>query len=289
MRAVSKGLLAAMAAVVCFATVASGCGSSSKSSSTSSSGAVIRAADTTAQVAGYRLAGTMTINSARTGRVSLAVAGTFNHHDGVGQMTTAFEVGRNRLQLSELISHLSVYLRTSTIPTLAKATGGKPWVKLDVGGETGALGLSALPTSTDPTQFVDYLRAVSSSTKPLGTLMVRGVETNGYRATVDLDRYPNLVAPSQRAAVARGVKSLETATGVHTIPMDVWVDRGGLVRRLGMSFAECAQGTTFVFSMDVDLYDFGTQANPRIPAASQVYDLTPLVARDLKSAKAGCS
>lgn len=250
---------------------------------------MIRAADTTAQAAGYRLAGTMTISSTRTGPINIVLGGSFNRVARVGQMTAAFDVAGSRLQFSELLSQLTVYLRTDAIPTLARATGGKPWVKLDVSREMGAFGLSSLPTATDPSQFVDYLRAVSSNTKSLGTLTVRGVKTTGYQATVDLDRYPNLVAPSQRASVARGVQSLEAAMGLHTIPMEVWIDKSGLVRRLGMSFPECASGTKFQFGMNVDLYDFGPQSTPRLPAASEVYDLTPLVARDLKGAKLSCS
>ncbi len=275
-----------MAATVCLAAAVSGCGSSGVKAST---GAVIRAADITAQAAGYRMAGTMTVSSSRTGPIQIGIDGSFNRAARAGQMTAVFDVSGSRIQFSELLSQLTVYLQTGAIPTLAQATGGKPWVKLNVSREMGAFGLSSLPTATDPSQFVDYLRAVSSSTKPLGSRTVRGVRTNGYRATVELDRYPNLVGPSQRAAVARGVKSLEQAIGLHTIPMDVWIDNSGLVRRLGMAFPECAAGTKFQFDMNVDLYDFGSQPVPRIPAASEVYDLTPLIARDLKSTKLGCS
>ncbi|MBV9353908.1 MAG: hypothetical protein JO023_00130 [Chloroflexi bacterium] len=281
----SKRLFAAAAIVACLATVVAACGSSQKSSTV----AVVRAADTTAQAAGYRLAGTMTISSTRTGPIDIALGGSFNRSARVGQMTAAFNAGGNRLQFSELLSQLTVYLRTDALPTLARATGGKPWVKLDVSREAGAFGLSSLPTATDPSQFVDYLRAVSSKTRSLGTLTVRGVKTSGYQANVDLDRYPTLITPSQQAAVARGVKSLESAIGLHTIPMEVWIDSAGLVRRLGMSFPECAAGTKFQFGMNVDLYDFGPQPTPRLPTANEVYDLTPLVARDLKGAKLSCS
>lgn len=285
MHAVSKKRLSTAAVVACLTTVAAGCGSSQKTSTVS----VIRAADATTQTTGYRLAGTMSITSTRTGPISFDIGGTFNRAARAGEMTAVFEVGGNRLQFSELVSQLTVYLRTSDIPTLKRATGGKPWVKLDLSHAMGAFGLSSLPTATDPSQFVDYLRAVSSNTKSLGTLTVRGVKSTGYETTVDLDRYPNLVSSSQRAAVAQGVKSLESAIGSHTIPMDVWVDKAGLVRRLTLSFPECASGTKFQFAMTIDLYDFGPQPTPRLPTASQVYDLTPLLARDLKSAKLSCS
>lgn len=271
--------------MACLAPVVAACGSSQQTSTVS----VIRAADTTAQASGYRLVGMMTVSSARTGPINITIGGTFNRAARVGQMTAAFDAGGTRLQFSELLSQLTVYLRTNAIPTLARATGGKPWVKLDVSREMGAAGLSSLPTATDPSQFVDYLRAVSSNTKSLGTLTVRGVKTTGYQATVDLDRYPNLVPSSQRAAVAHGVNSLESAIGLHTIPMEAWIDRAGFVRRLRMSFPECSSGTKFEFAMNVDLYDFGPQPTPRLPNANQVYDLTPLVARDLKNTKVGCS
>ena len=93
--------------------------------------------------------------------------------------------------------------------------------------------MSESPTGTDPSQFVDYLRAVSSSTKSLGAATIRGVSTTHYRATIDLTRYAKLVPPSQRAAAQRGISTLESALGSHTLPIDAWIDRKNLVRRIG--------------------------------------------------------
>ncbi len=115
------------------------------------------------------------------------------------------------------------------------------------------------------------------------------MKTTHYRALVDLDRYPNLVGPTRRAAVKRSVKQLETTLGEHTLPLEVWIDERSLVRRLGLSLTECVSKVKSSFSLTMDLYDYGPQAKPRIPPRAQVYDLTPLLTAGLKHAKLGCS
>jgi hypothetical protein len=162
-------------------------------------------------------------------------------------------------------------------------------VKIDMSRAIGAISASSLPTATDPTQFVDYLRAVSANTKQVGTATIRGVKTTHYRALVDLDRYPSLVPPAQRPAVGRSIHQLEATLGSHTLPLDVWIDSHSLVRRIGVSFRECVSNIKSSFGMTIDLFDYGPQSKPGIPPANRVYDLTPLVTAGLKHAKLGCS
>jgi hypothetical protein len=180
-------------------------------------------------------------------------------------------------------------MATSAVPNLRTLSGGKPWVELNMARAIGAGGLSSMPTATDPSQFVDYLRAVSSSTTKIGTGTVRGVQTTRYRAIVDLDRYPSLVAPAQRQAVAANLKNLEAALGGHTMPLDVWIDGDHFVRRVGIHFGECVSGVRLQLRMTVDLFDYGAQPRATIPSPSQTYDLTPLLRSSLQHAKYGCS
>jgi hypothetical protein len=153
-----------------------------------------------------------------------------------------------------------------------------------------SMGLGGLSTtSSDPSQFVDYLRAAGANATRVGTQTIRGVATTHYRVMVSLDRYPKLVAPADRTAAARGVSVLESALGSHTIPMDVWVDHQKLVRRLSFAFAECVENQRLKLGMTMELYDYGPQPQPSIPSASESYDITPQLEKLLKNAKLGCS
>jgi hypothetical protein len=218
----------------------------------------------------------------------MTMNGSFNRRERVGTMTAVANVPGHSLRISELLSHLTVYMPVSAVPNAAKLAGTKHWLKLDMSRAIGGAGISSLPTATDPSQFVDYLRAVSSSITNAGGATIRGVHTTHYRATVDLDRYPRLVAPGQRQSVAASVRNLEATLGSHTMPLDVWIDSQHLVRRLALDFGECVSGAHFKFSMSADLYDYGPQPRPKIPPAAQTYDLTPLLQATLQRVRLGC-
>jgi hypothetical protein len=250
---------------------------------------VIRAADVTAGAPGYRLSGSGTINGSATGTIQMSMSGLFDRRDGVGKITTVVQAAGQRVRVPEVVSRFTVYMAASALPRLSAVSGGKPWVKLNLARAIGAGGLSSMPTATDPSQFVDYLRAVSANTTRVGSGDVRGVQTTHYRAIVDLNRYPNLVAPAQRQAVAASVKNLEAAIGGHTMPLDVWIDSRHLVRRVGIHFGECVSGARFQFRMNVDLFDYGPQPRATLPSPSQTYDLTPLLQSTLQHAKYGCT
>jgi hypothetical protein len=273
-----------IAASLLAAAVLAGCGSSKPTA-----GQVIRAAETTAQAPGYKISGSGLITSSRTGTVAMTLAGSFDRANKTGAFLTAVEVDGRRIAIPEVVSELTVYMSASALPGGSSITGGKSWVKIDMSKAQSAVGTGSIPTSTDPTQFVDYLRAVSSKTTQLGTASIMGVQTTHYKATIDLDRYPNLVAPARRAAVASSIKQLELLLGSHSLPLDVWIDNHSLVRRLGLSLSECAANVHTSFKMTMNLYDYGPQLQVKIPPASSVYDLTPLLSSGLKHVKLACS
>jgi hypothetical protein len=218
----------------------------------------------------------------------MILAGTFDRTNQRGQLTTAVQVRGRSLQIAELVSRLSVYMGASVLPGGVHLTRGKPWLKLDLSHTIGAAGVSQLPTASDPTQFVDYLRAVSSATGHKGLEKVSGIPTAHYSATIDLDRYPALVSAAQRPAVRRSIDTLESALGSHSLPVDVWIDSQGLIRQISISFGECVSRTRLQYQMSLDLYDFGPQSTPPIPSNHSVYDLTPLISKALRHAKLGC-
>jgi hypothetical protein len=218
------------------------------------------------------------------------MSGMMNRAARTGQMTAHENIGGQALTLNERFSGLTFYMDGAGLPGVSQVTHGKRWLKMDMSRTLGSLGLGSLSTtSTDPSQFVDYLRAVSAKTRRIGTETVRGAATTHYHAVVDLSRYPRLVQPSARAAARRGISTLETALGSHTMAMDVWIGSDKLVHRLRFGYPECVNSHKLSFHMTMDLYDYGPQPTTRVPPDSQTYDLTPLVTSAMKNVKLGCS
>ncbi len=231
----------------------------------------------------------MQVTTPVVGPMRMRMQGVYDRPTRSGMMTTAEQVGGRRLRVTEVFSGLTFYMRAAGLGQLSHLTGGKPWLKLDMSRALGAMGVGALPTGTDPSQFVDYLRAVSSSNTREGTATVGGQATTRYHAVIDLDRYAKLVSPTQRASAQRGIKTLESALGNHSMPIDVWIDHRDLVRRLGMAFSECISGLRVHFGLTMSLYDYGPQSVPTLPSAGQSYDITPMMASTLSRLKFGCT
>ena len=265
------------------AALIAGCGSSGASRPDP----VVRAAYVTAGVPGYRIAAQMNVDSP-LGSVAISMNGVYDRLNRRGQISAAESFAGKKINLTEVFSGLTFYMPTSAIPQLSKVAGGKPWLKFDMSRMLGAMGLSSLPTGTDPSQYVDYLRAVHASPKRIGSARVRGVATTHYRATIDLSRYADLVPSAQRAAAERGISTLERALGAHTLPVDAWIDHGNLLRRLAFRLPECVDNVRLSTSMTMDLYDYGTQKPASLPAAADAYDITPLLSSTLSAIHFGC-
>ena len=283
----------------------SGCGSSSSPSSNHGGAAsaaaphtttlpsgqtLIDAADHTDQVSGYRIKATVKI-SAGSGTVAANMTGVIADHGKVSALTTRETVAGTTFTL-QMRSADGVYYM-SGVPGLAKLSHGKQWLSFDVADAERAEGLTGLqnPTSSNPAEFLKYLRTVGSIT-PVTTATVDGVSTTEYRATIDFDRYANLVPPSQRAAARSTIATLETAMGTHTLPVTVWVDSRHQVRRMQMSIPECVAGEHLSMAMTLDLSDYGSVPSVSVPSSADAYDITPLLKSSmpqLKSVAGGCS
>jgi hypothetical protein len=280
-----RASLAAAAATV--AVVISGCGAARTVSNAIDP--VAKAAEVTSQVQGYKMSGVVTINTG-AGPVKTTMSGVMNRATRTGEMTTKASVAGHAITMSERLSGLTVYMDASAIPGADQLTHGKPWLKMDMSRAFGSLGLGSLSSSSsDPSQFVDYLRAVSDNPKQVGGATVRGVATTRYHAVIDLRKYANVVPAAQRATAQRGITTLETAIGGHTMPADVWIDHNRLVRRMSFAIPECVNNQKVTMSMSMDLYDYGAQPETQMPTNSQTYDLTPLISASMKHVKLGCS
>jgi len=120
----------------------------------------------------------------------------------------------------------------------------------------------------DPSQMLQYLRATSDIDE-VGQDTVRGSSTTHYRARLQIEK----VAKRIPADAARALRELSKSLGTKEIPLDVWVDDDGLVRRIKMDWHP-PNGGSFVVTMD--LFDFG-DVDIDVPAKADTTDLSTML------------
>jgi hypothetical protein len=223
---------------------------------------VAQAADKTTNVAGAHLQ--MSARIAGQGEsVAFSGPGEIADHGKKLHMrltlpASALGAGRKGSAKFEIVSANDVYyLRGGPFEQIAP---GK-WVKVKSNDPNFNLG------QDDPSQMLEYLRA-TSNVKEVGKGTVRGVDTTHYSARLQLDKVADSVSPDAARALKQATKTL----GTKEIPMDVWVDGDGLVRRVNMNWHP--KGGSFVMSLD--LFDFG-DVNVDVPADSDTVDLSNLL------------
>ncbi|MEU6683073.1 hypothetical protein [Streptomyces sp. NPDC046832] len=153
-----------------------------------------------------------------------------------------------------------------------QAPGGKPWIKVDLGKVAARQGTGDRSMS-DPAQSAAYARAITDKdVTEKGKATVNGVRTTHYRVSVDVDDLPN-------------GDTLRKQVG-PTLPMDVWLDDEGRMRRQQIDMTVKAPETTQPSSdaspapekvtvrTVMDFTDFGTEVEADEPPAGQVTDMT---------------
>ena len=178
-----------------------------------------------------------------------------------GDMETAFEgttvYVRGPEGFGDVFGTDTPWISFDFVRAGASATG------VDMGGLSGLNG--------DPTQGLALLKGASDDIEELGTEDVRGVETTHYRATIDIERafreQGEVTDPDQFE------RFLDTL-GATTIPVDVWIDDEGRVRR--QSYEHSVPGGKATATME--LYDFGTDEPIELPSPEEVTDVTDRMA-----------
>jgi hypothetical protein len=186
--------------------------------------------------------------------------------DWVGEEIGDFGDGRAVLYMS--LPFLTRYL-----------PGGKPWIKMDLNaiGQKAGIDLSQFTQfANDPSRMVDWLRTAGGDVTTIGTEEVGGVQTTHYRATVDLDKYVDLVPADQRDAMRKAIDQLKKETHLSTFPIHVWVDNDGLVRQVRTVLTETIQGETLNVVTSEEFHDFGAPVSISLPTAGQVTDISSL-------------
>jgi uncharacterized protein YidB (DUF937 family) len=158
---------------------------------------------------------------------------------------------------------------------------GKTWVKGDAktlsGADAGQLKQFGSLAGTDPRDVFGLLKAVSGSITAVGSDKIRGVETSHYHATIDPAKLEQLVPADQRQGLG-GLDQSARQAGLAEIPVDVWVDADQQVRKIAVDVDGKQPGTDAAVkaSLVVELYDYGTPLQLKLPPADEVVDASTL-------------
>ena len=160
----------------------------------------------------------------------------------------------------------ATYLR---IPALAGGVGSGTWLSIDSSdlGLASSLGVGA--GATDPAQLLATLRGISDDITDVGTEEVRGVTTTHLAGTIDIARALDGVTGDR--ALLRGQLDALGATSAG-IPVDVWIDADGLVRRFAIDVSNVmpASGAAAgdAATMTLELFDYGEPFSVVVPDPS---------------------
>jgi hypothetical protein len=156
----------------------------------------------------------------------------------------------------------AMYLRS---PTFAIGLApGKEWLKARDTDAIGNIG------QNDPSQMLDYLRG-AGSVEEVGTERIGGLSTTKYRARIDLDKVIEKLPEDRRRRIEPALDELHRL-GLDEIPMTVWVDGQGLVRRATTDWMvknPDNPADRFHLAMTLDLFDFGTKARVVVPPVAK--------------------
>ena len=115
-----------------------------------------------------------------------------------------------------------------------------------------------------------------------GTAKVRRVATTRYEAKLDLTKATEATADElglteqQRALLLRAAQELAKQSGLKTLPVEVYVDGEGLLRRLRIAMKTVTGPARFSLTQTMDYYDFGVDVDVQAPPEAQVFDLSRL-------------
>ena len=153
------------------------------------------------------------------------------------------------------------------------------WVSMDI-SETapGFEGLLALSEGqNDPTSSLAYLDGITDA-EVVGTETVAGVETTHYHGTIDVSEAFHRLGDDADANARKALAQAKQLLGDTAMPVDVWIDGDGLLRRMSFRM-ETAAGANAAFSMEMtmEISEYGIEAELPIPDPDDVTDLTRMI------------
>jgi hypothetical protein len=228
---------------------------------------VANAAETTAAAgtAEFGIAGSV---SAAGQTIPIEGSGALDMRSQRMRMSVSFPVPQlGSLQMEEIFDGSAFYMHLPDAIS-QRIPGGKPWMKIDLDtiGKAAGVDIKQLMQANqgNPSDMLAALKGVGSS-HVVGHEDIGGAPTTHYQATVDLNKAAARI-PDKKTAEA--VKQLFSSSAPSSMPIDVWIDRAGRVRRESFKFS--AADTSL--NMTISFTRFGVPVDTTPPPADQVMD-----------------
>jgi outer membrane murein-binding lipoprotein Lpp len=180
-------------------------------------------------------------------------------------------------EMEMILEGSTFYMR---MPELAGSQGlPTEWISMDI--DEVAPGFDNLVElsrgQNDPTSSLAYLEGITEA-EVIGTETVAGVQTTHYAGTVDLNEAVDQLSGDADASAREALAQAEKVLGKAPMPVDVWIDDEGLLRRMSFSMATKA-GAAMAFSMEMtmEISEYGIDVELPIPPAEDVTDLTEMI------------
>lgn len=183
------------------------------------------------------------------------------------------------IEMEMVTAGTTAYMRSELFES--HLPGGAEWVSYDV--SLGTSSETAFAGESDPAAQLDMLRGVSDEFETLGPQEIRGVETTGYRSLIDPDANAERLRDQGSEAAAELYERVVEKTH-PTTEIETWIDAEGLVRRTRMKLhsEDPESGEKSSFDMTMDFFDYGTVPVIQLPDPDSVYDMTPLIEKELE-------
>lgn len=223
---------------------------------------VAEAAEATMDSSGVR----MTFSATIQGPFSMTMQGNgvFNGETkraAIGMDATVTGAETRRFRMQEIVDEDSVYIRAPDAGSGLGLSDG--WVHYRGGGgsDRSSDGLFGGTSSTSPNQVMDCLESASDDVSVVGHESLGGQETTHYHADIDMQKFIDQVR-DRDGDVGDWFERLNPSEAV-----DVWIDDGGLLRRV---IANASFGPLATASVTIDFSDYGINPEIVLPPDSQV-------------------
>jgi hypothetical protein len=162
-----------------------------------------------------------------------------------------------------------IYMKSAQ---LSQATGGKPWLKMDLGRQAQQSGfnLDALMNQSQQVNPAEQTKMLTASkdAKKVGEESINGVKTTHYTGSITVAEAMNKLDAKTRQQLQKVYQQV----GATKIFFDLWADGQQLPRKLTTKIA-IPQGST---SNTIIYEDYGSPVNVSAPPADQVGDFRGL-------------
>jgi hypothetical protein len=189
------------------------------------------------------------------------------------RMSMSFPMpGFGSMQMDEIFDGNAFYIHFPS-SLASRLPGGKAWMKVDLDalGKASGVDLKQMmqANQSNPADMLKALKGVGTS-HLVGSEDIRGATTKHYRADIDVNKAADRI-PDQQSRDA--VKQMFSSSGLSSIPVDVWVDDSGRVRRESFSFS----GAGMTMDMTIEFTRFGVAVDTTPPPSDQVIDAGALL------------